>query len=100
MRKPITVLTGLIVLNALAVGAWAWQRSQQRAKEITSEIGSIKISAGGVLNTTIKVYDANDIANAAFDYDLLENHREALLQLGFSNVHVETAKGQTLDKPL
>jgi len=90
----------LIGLNALAAGVWASKRAQRRAHEVASEAGSIKVRASGILNTTIDVYDANDIANAAFDYGLVENHREALLRLGFSDVHIETAKGQTLDKPL
>ena len=94
------MLACLVALNALAAGVWASGRAQRRAKEVTSETGSIQIHAGGLLSTTIDVYDGNDIANAGFDYDLVENHREALLELGFTNVHIETAKGQTLDKPL
>ncbi len=100
MRKAIATVACLFGLNALAAGVWASGRAQHRAQEIASETGSIKIRASGLLNTTIDVYDTNDIANAAFDYDLVENHREALLGLGFSNVHIQTAKGQTLDKPL
>jgi hypothetical protein len=101
MRKRIIGIgIGVLALNALVAGAWAANRSQRRAKEITEVDGSIKITAGGVLNTTVDVYDGNDIANAGFDFDLVENHREALRQLGFSAVHVETAAGQTLDRPL
>jgi hypothetical protein len=100
MRKTIGILAVIATMNALALGAWAADKSQRRAKEVESSTGSIKIHATGVLNTVVSVYDANDIANAGFDYDLVENHRDALLQLGFIAVHVETAKGETLDKPL
>jgi hypothetical protein len=96
----IGIAIGVLVLSVLAAGVWASDKSQRRAKEITSVEGSIKIKASGVLNTTVDVYDENDIANAGFDYDLIEDHRDALRQLGFTAVHVETATGQTLDRPL
>ena len=100
MRKKTAILAAIFALNALAVGSWAAQRAQRRAKEVAVLEGSIKIKAAGLLNTTLDVYDGNDIANAGFDFDLVENHREALLELGFSSVHIETATGQTLDRPL
>jgi hypothetical protein len=100
MRKSIAVALVILAVNVLAAGAWAADRSQRRAKEINALDGGITIKAGGVLNTTINVYDTNDIANAGFDYDLIENHHDALRQLGFTSVHVETAKGQKLDLPL
>jgi hypothetical protein len=94
------IAVGILVLNAFVVGGWAAKKSQRRAKEVTEVDGSIKITAGGVLNTTVYVYDSNGIANAGFDYDLVEDHRDALRQLGFSAVHVDTVTGQSLDRPL
>ena len=99
--KLAIILTVVFALNAAGVGAWfAHQRSQRRVKEVTAAYGSITIRATGFLNTTVDVYDENHIANAGFDYDLIENHRDALRQLGFSQVHVETATGQSLDRRL
>jgi hypothetical protein len=100
MRKTIGIALLIIASVALAAGAHAADQSQRRAKEIASNIGSIKIHATGQLNTVISVYDSNDIANADYDYGLIENHRDALLKLGFKAVHVRTAKGETLDRPL
>jgi hypothetical protein len=100
MRKTIGIALIILSSGAVALGAHAADQSQRRAKEIASNIGSIQIHATGKLNTIISVYDSNDIANAAFDYDLVENHRDALLKLGFKSVHVRTAKGETLDKAL
>jgi hypothetical protein len=100
MRKTVGVLAAVIAVNALAAGAWAADRSERRAKAIGADNGSIKIHAGGVLNTTVYVYDENDIAKATLDYGLIEDHREALRQLGFTAVHVETARGEKLDQPL
>jgi hypothetical protein len=100
MRKGVTIMVAAAGFVALAAGAWVAHRSYQRAQKIAVLAGSIKVTAGGVLNTTVDVYDSNDIARAAFDYDLVENHRGALQQLGFSTVHIQTATGQTLDKPL
>lgn len=91
----------IVALNMIAAGWWITAyRSQRRAQEVRAVDGSIKITAGGMLNTTVNVYDGNDIANARFDFDIVENHRDALRQLGFSAIHVQTAAGQTLDKPL
>ena len=87
-------------IATIATGTWLMHRAKQRAAEVAVIAGSIKIQASGVLNTTVSVYDANDIANAGFDFDLVENHRDALRELGFSSVHVRTAAGQTLDRPL
>jgi hypothetical protein len=100
MRRTAAVAAGVLAVSALGAGAWAGNGSRRRAEEITSLEGSIEIKPSGVLNTTVDVYDGNDIANAGFDFDLVENHREALRQLGFISVHIETATGQTLDKPL
>lgn len=100
MRKRIGIAIAVLGLGLLAAGAWVAHRSHQRAQKIAVLDGSIKVTAGGMLNTTVDVYDGNDIARAAFDYDLVENHRVALQQLGFSSVHVQTAAGQALDKPL
>lgn len=101
MQKPARIAVAIVALNVLAAGCWiAAYRSQRRAQEVKAVDGSIKITAGGVLNTTVNVYDGNSIANAAFDFDLVENHRDVLRQLGFSAIHVQTATGQTLDQPL
>lgn len=100
MRKTTAIITVIIAFNALAVSVWATNGSKRRAKEVTADNGSIKISAGGVLNTTVNIYDGNDIAKAALDYDLIESHRAALQQLGFRTVRVQTARGETLERPL
>jgi hypothetical protein len=100
MRKTIGIALIILSSGAVALGAHAADQSQRRAREIASDIGSIKIHATGRLNTVVSVYDSNDIAKADFDYDLIENHRDALLKLGFKAVHVQTAKGETLDKAL
>ena len=99
MRKTVAFAIALLSL-ALPVGIHARREAAARAKEVAVNQGSFQVRASGLLGTTVAVYDGNRIANAAFDYDLVENHREALLQLGFSGVHVETATGQTLDRPL
>ena len=90
----------VIAIVGVATGTWALRRAKRRAAEVAVVAGSIKIQATGLLNTTVSVYDANDIANAGLDFDLVENHRDALRQLGFSFVHVQTAAGQTLDRSL
>ena len=100
MRKTAAILTAIIALNALAACRWAADRSERRRKQVTADNGSIQISAGGVLNTTVVVHDENDIAKAILDYELIEDHRAALAQLGFTAVHVETASGEKLDRPL
>lgn len=101
MQRLAKVGLAIVALNVIAAGCWVTAyRSQRRAEEVTAVDGSIKITAGGMLNTTVNVYDDNRIANAAFDYDIVENHRDALRQLGFSAIHVQTATGTTLDKPL
>jgi|HubBroStandDraft_1064217.scaffolds.fasta_scaffold418167_1 hypothetical protein len=100
MRKIISIAVVGLAIGALAAGTWSADRSQRRAKEIAANEGSVRIKASGVLHTTVDVYDANDIAKAAFDFDLVEDHREALRQLGFTTVHVKTATGETLDRPL
>jgi hypothetical protein len=100
MRKISGTAIGVLAISAIAAGTWAADRSQQRAKEIAANEGSIKIKASGVLNTTVDVYDGNDIAKAAFDLALVQDHREALRQLGFTAVHIKTATGETLDRPL
>lgn len=101
MQKIVRVAAAIVALNAMACVCWiAAYQSQRRAQEVRAVEGSIQVTAGGVLNTTVEVYDANDIANAAFDFDIVEDHRDALRQLGFSAIHIHTATGQTLDKPL
>lgn len=101
MQRFAKLGVAIVALNVIAAGCWMTAyRSQRRAEEVRAVDGSIKITAGGVLNTTVDVYDANRIGNAAFDFDLVENHRDALRELGFSAIHVRTATGQTLDKPL
>lgn len=101
MQRLARIGLAIVALNVIAGGCWVTAyRSQRRAQEVTAVEGSIKITAGGVLNTTVDVYDGNRIANAGFDFDIVENHRNALRQLGFSAIHVQTATGQTLDKPL
>jgi hypothetical protein len=100
MRKGVIILFVIATMNVLAAGAWAANGSQRRAKEITSAEGSFKIRAGGVLNKTVEVYDGNDIGKADLDFGIIEDHRDAFLQLGFASVHVKTAKGETLDRPL
>jgi hypothetical protein len=91
---------GIIAFSALAAGVLASDRSERRAKEVTENIGSIKVRAGGRMNTTVEVTDDNQIANAEFDFEIIEDHRDALRQLGFTTVHVQTANGQSLDKRL
>lgn len=100
MPKKIVISVALCAVIGLATVTWAIRRANRRASEVGMAEGSIKIQASGVLNTTVSVYDSNHIANAGFDFDLVENHRDALRQLGFSSVHVETATGQSLDRPL
>ena len=103
MPKKIANLAAVCTICALigaATGTWVLRRAKRRAAEVAVAEGSIRIQASGVLKTTVSVYDGNDIANAGFDFDLVENHRDALRQLGFASVHVETAAGQTLDRPL
>jgi hypothetical protein len=100
VRKIIGIALAVLAINAFAAGTWTANRSQRRAKEVAAVNGSIKIKASGVLNTTVELYDANNIANAGFDYDLIEGHRDALRDLGFTAVHIETATGQKLDRPL
>jgi hypothetical protein len=100
MRKLIAMTVGVAAFGALAAGVLASDRSQRRAKEVAEDIGSIKVRAGGKLNTTIEVTDDNPIANAEFDFEIVEDHRDALRQLGFTTVHVRTANGQSLNKPL
>jgi hypothetical protein len=99
-RIAIAAVICVCALIGSVVGAGTMRRANRRAAEVTMVDGSIKVQASGMLNTTVSVYDDNDIANAGFDFDLIENHRDALRQLGFSSVHVQTAAGQTLDKPL
>jgi hypothetical protein len=94
------MITGVLAITAIAAGTWAADRSQRRAKEIAVSEGSFKIRAGGVFNTTVEILDTNDVASANSDYGLVEDHRDALRQLGFVAVHIETAKGETLDRPL
>ncbi|HEY6466016.1 MAG TPA: hypothetical protein VIY69_08500 [Candidatus Acidoferrales bacterium] len=101
MQRLAKIGVAIVALNVIAAVCWVTAyRSQRRAQEVTAVDGSIKVTAGGVLNTTVDVYDDNRIANAAFDFDIIENHRDALRHLGFSAIHVQTATGQTLDKPL
>jgi hypothetical protein len=101
MQRLARIAVAIVALNVIAGTCWVTAyRSQRRAHEVTAVDGSIKVTAGGMLNTTVDVYDANRIANAAFDVDIVENHRDALRQLGFSAIHVQTATGQTVDKPL
>ena len=100
MRRSIGIITGILAVTVIAAGTWAADRSQNRAKEIAVREGSFKVSAGGVLNTTVEITDANDVADANSDYGIVEDHRDALRRLGFVAVHIETAKGETLDKPL
>jgi hypothetical protein len=101
MQSLAKIGVAILALNAIAAGCWITAyRSQRRADEVRAVDGSIKITAGGVLNTTVDIYDGNRISNATFDFDLVENHRDALRQLGFLAIHVQTATGQTLDEPL
>jgi hypothetical protein len=53
-----------------------------------------------LLNTTVDIYDTNDIAKAANDFALVEDHRDALKALGFTMVHIKTATGETINRPL
>jgi hypothetical protein len=101
MRKTMGMALGVAALAAITMGASAADRSaQRRAREIAASEGSIRIKASGVLNRTVDIYDANDIAKAANDFALVEDHREALKALGFTTVHVKTATGETLNRPL
>lgn len=100
MPKIVKVLVIIAAMNAFAAGCWAGYRAQRRADEIAVVDGSFKITAEGMFNTTVNVYDRNDIANATFDFEIIEGHHDALRALGFTSVHVQTATGQTLDKPL
>ena len=100
MRKTILILTVVAAFSALAAGVWAGDRSQRRATEVLADNGSIQVRAGGILNTTVEVTDDNKIANAEFDYHIVEDHHDALARLGFTSVRVRTASGQSLEKPL
>jgi hypothetical protein len=100
MRKLMAMAAGIAAFSSLAAGVFAADSSQRRAREVKADNGSIKVRAGGVLNTTVEVTDYNRIANAECDFEIIEDHREALLRLGFTAVHVQTASGQSLEKPL
>ena len=100
MRKAMGMVLGLTALAAIALGASAADRSQRRATEIAASEGSITIKASGLLNTTVEVYDANDVAKAENDFGLVEDHGDALKALGFTMVHIRTATGETLNRPL
>jgi uncharacterized protein (DUF2384 family) len=100
MRKIMAIGIAVLAVNLVPAGMWTAHRAQSRAREVAVEEGSITVRAAGVLNRTVDVYDSNRIAKAALDYELIEDHREALQNLGFSTVHIETATGETLDRPL
>ena len=100
MRKTIQIAIGVLALGAMTAGSWAADQSQRRAKEIACSQGSIKVKASGMMNTTVDVFDENNIAKAQLDFELVEDHREALRQLGFTTVHIKTATGETLERPL
>src|SRR5690349_3358977 len=84
MRKIMAIGVAVLAVNLVPAGMWTAHRAQSRAREVAVEEGSITVRAAGVLNKTVDVYDSNRIAKAALDYELIEDHREALQNLGFS----------------